>query len=207
MKRALISLEQKYGGHIRGIERIMSEHDPRYGNTNVGTHEGGDRMNSCYHQYAHTYEKALEYVGEPKVIVEVGILTGIGLAIWCDMFPNSRVIGLDITLQHYKNNLDNLKSLGAFSQNQPETFVFDQYVDNSQLLDIVLRGDKIDFFIDDGAHTPQSIIKTYQSAKPFLSDKFSYLVEDHISTRSFLKLNQDHRYVDTTDRQLSLIQK
>lgn len=206
IKNELIDLEQKFGGHVKGIKRIISRLDPRFNQKNIGTHEGGDRMNSCYHQYASTYEKSLEYIKNPKVIVEVGILTGIGLAIWCEMFPDARIIGLDITLDHYNKNKQNLKSLGAFTKNNPELYVFDQYADNEELIQQILGCDTIDMIIDDGAHTEKSIVDTYDSFKIHLSDKFTYLIEDHKKTKQFLVLESGHEFVESSDVQLSVIQ-
>ena len=53
---------------------------------------GGDRFT------VHDYESFYEFYmpEDPKVIVEIGVLTGTGLRIWSDYFPNARIIGLDI---------------------------------------------------------------------------------------------------------------
>ena len=92
--------------------------------------DGGDRM--LHHGYANHYARFLEpYVknrGDRIVICEVGVLEGTGLAIWCDLFPNARCIGLDIDLSNVKGNMDNLRGLGAFSRNSPELFEYDQFV-------------------------------------------------------------------------------
>lgn len=59
---------------------------------------GGDRM--LHHGYADDYAEFLApFLGTdpPPVVAEFGILRGTGLAIWCDLFPRSRVLGLEST--------------------------------------------------------------------------------------------------------------
>ncbi len=67
---------------------------------------GGDRMSPLRHNYGRYYEHALRpFVGREDVtLVELGILTGIGLAVWTDLFPHGRIIGLDIDLSHFAQN-------------------------------------------------------------------------------------------------------
>ena len=55
--------------------------------------QGGDRMR--FNGYAPIYEKYLPTVlgvADPG-IAEVGILAGTGLAMWTELFPNSKVFG------------------------------------------------------------------------------------------------------------------
>ncbi len=112
-------------------------------------------------------------------LVECGILKGTGLAIWCDLFPEGRVIGLDIDLGHTKTNMENLVARGAFRSNRPELYEFDQFADNEDYLESILQGDSIDIFIDDGFHSVESILCTMKSAKKHLADQFVYVVEDN----------------------------
>ena len=56
-------------------------------------HQGADRMGSPYHNYAKWYSIFLEkYIKEKISICKVGILTGVGLSIWCDIFDNLIVL-------------------------------------------------------------------------------------------------------------------
>lgn len=60
-------------------------------------HQGGDRMNSIYHNYSKIYSAYLLKFLDKKInLVEIGILNGIGLSIWCDIFKDSNIYGLDI---------------------------------------------------------------------------------------------------------------
>ena len=91
------------------------------------------------------------------MVCEVGILNGTGLAIWCDLFPNSRCIGLDIDISNIKRNMDRLLELGVFGDNSPELYEYDQFVDSAELLNEFLDGDEIDIFMDDGIHHDDAI--------------------------------------------------
>ena len=75
--------------------------------------------------------------------------------------------------------MDNLLSLGAFGDNSPELYEYDQLVDSTELLADILNGDRIDIFIDDGAHFDDTIMTTLRSSVPHLSDQFVYFVEDN----------------------------
>ena len=123
----LIDSEIKYGGKIIGVSTQNSPLDPTGSSTLAS---GGDRM--LHHGYANHYAKYLDaYVQNRSkriVICEIGVLEGTGLAIWCDLFPNARCIGLDIDLSNVKRNMDKLRNLGAFSKNLPELFEYDQFI-------------------------------------------------------------------------------
>ena len=173
-----------YGGvTTAAIEREkVRAYDLRYlDNSEIYGARGGDRM--LHHGYAKHYQYHLQpYVQDRDkrfVICEFGILKGTGLAIWCDLFPNARIIGFDLDLSNIKNNMDNLIQLGAFSNNQPELFEYDQFVYSADYLREILGGDQIDICIDDGHHSDESILTTFKSVKSNLNEKFVYMIEDN----------------------------
>lgn len=174
--------ELQYGGISMGVPvRTASKLEPPGGENERG-HTGGDRM--LYHEYADAYAKYLEpfYRSDrPIVLLEIGILKGVGLATWCDLFPTSRIIGLDIDLSYFKDNEPFLRSRGAFKSKTPELYSFDQFENNIERLKQVLRGDNVDVVIDDGHHSDQSILQTIESVRPYLSFEFSYFIEDNNS--------------------------
>ncbi|MDE0308384.1 MAG: hypothetical protein OXI60_00925 [Acidiferrobacterales bacterium] len=134
--------------------------------------------------YADHYARFLEpYVHNRDkdriVLCEVGVLKGTGLAIWCDLFPNSRVIGLDFDLSSFYRNEENLRKIGAFGTNYPELYEYDQFVYCAKYLEDILDGDRIDIFVDDGNHSDESILTTLDSASPHLAEKFVYFIEDN----------------------------
>jgi hypothetical protein len=178
----LIGTEIKYGGLVSNVRRNkVSIKDPRSPQLlREGGMIGGDRM--LYEGYAKYYSEKLSlYVkrGKPVTLLEFGILKGTGIAMWCDLFPNGRVIGLDIDLGHIQGNMANLKSAGAFRENEPELYEVDQFQDNSNHLGEILGAGRIDICIDDGFHSCETILKTMKSVTPYLANAFLYFVEDN----------------------------
>lgn len=122
-------------------------------------------------------------------MVEVGILTGIGLAIWTNIFTKGLIYGFDIDKSNYENNLENLIKLGAFNgdlEKVPKTYSFDQYLSNTEYLKGIFNGleDNVDTIIvtDDGCHEDNAILTTIKSFMPILSGKkFIYFIEDNIT--------------------------
>ena len=178
-----VALEARYGGLVDELPRNkVSPHDPRSEQQlRTGGMRGGDRMNPVLHNYAPVYATYLvPFVGRQNLVIcEVGILTGIGLAIWCDVFPYATVIGLDIDLQHFNDNRPALLEKGAFSRNRPEVHTFDQYSATSDDFGTILNGRPIDVLIDDGAHRDEPIVRTFQAARPHLSPDSVYFAEDN----------------------------
>lgn len=112
------------------------------------------------------------------VMVELGVLLGAGLAMWCDLFPEARIIGLDIDPGRFAG--DSLYERGAFRRNRPEVCFFDELGDDRfRSLEKILDGEKIDVFIDDALHNDDSILTMARTAKPFLADRCLYFVEDN----------------------------
>lgn len=169
------------------------------------THRGGDRMSPHYHGYGRCYAEFLKpYLSAPsagpKILVEVGILNGSGLAIWCDLFPSARVIGLDINLSNFQTNRGSLQKLGAFQKNVPEVYSFDQLdpCKAGNALRDVLSESRIDIAIDDGCHSIESIDITFESIRPFLANRFIYFIEDNYD--SYDRLANRHREYFWTTR-------
>ena len=188
----LIDSEKKYGGYTSGVPRnhVSPNDDRTTEELQTGGMIGGDRMPSSHCGYGLYYAKYLKpfvLANQKVTLVETGILRGIGLATWCDLFPDGRVIGLDIDLGHITSNTPILEKLGAFSQNSPELHEFDQLVDNREMLGRILDQDKVDIAIDDGLHSVDSIIKTMRSLQPHLANDFVYFVEDNAQAHKSIR--------------------
>ena len=71
-----------------------------------------------HHAYIVHYKRFLKSHVQNRdhrfVVREVGIVNGTGLAMWCDLFPNSRCIRLDTDISNTERNMDSLLELGAF---------------------------------------------------------------------------------------------
>jgi hypothetical protein len=179
--------ELRYGGYKPGV---ASENN-----------RGGDRMSPfdghICHGYGFSYAEFLKpwmvRRMEPLILVEIGILNGSGLAMWCDLFPNARVIGLDLDLRNFNNNRAFLESHGAFSKNAPELFEFDQLdlPKARNVLRDVLGDTRVDIAIDDGCHSLESIKITFEALKPHLNSNFVYFIEDNFET--YDALSPQHR--------------
>lgn len=186
----LCEREKHYGGLQSNVERRrVSPADPRTETElRLGGMLGGDRMCPERHGYAPFYEKQLRpFFERDVVLLEVGILRGTGLALWADLFPNGRILGLDIDLSHVHENMATLRSKGAFSKNNVELHEFDQLVDGDEKMASILQGRKIDIAIDDGLHNADSIKNTFTSIFPHLKENSVYICEDNFSSHVYLR--------------------
>lgn len=192
--RWLIEKEKQFGGLVQNVER--NKVSPRDARTpeqiRRGGMQGGDRMSFNLHGYALAYAAFFrpmleETKSQPLTLMEVGILKGSGLAIWCDLFPTANVLGLDIDLEHCRQNIPHLKECGAFKYNQPELHEFDQYEGQTAQIAGMLQGNKVDVFIDDGVHTRKVILNTFKALKPHLADTFVAFIEDNATIATELR--------------------
>jgi len=188
----LVLKELEYGGYVTNIPRnIVSNKDPRTKEQILwGGMKGGDRMSKLHHGCAKIYAKYLRpFIRRQKsvVLIEIGVLRGTGVAIWSELFPRGRIIGLDIDLNHIKQNMDNLKKKGVFANNNLELYEFDQFQDNQNLLGRILKNDEIDICIDDGVHLDEAILSTIKSVRPYLTEDFIYFIEDNSAIHETIK--------------------
>lgn len=181
-KNWLIAKEIKYGGRITNVKRRkVSNLDTRTAEqiASGGMH-GGDRM--LWHGYATHYAQYLTpFLSQCRdiTLIEIGILKGHGLAIWCDLFPNGNIYGFDIDLSYFNDNYQNLYQKGAFRANEPSLYEFDQFLDNKEFVSQLLGLERINVCIDDGIHSDQAILTTIKSIQPSLAKHFVYFVEDN----------------------------
>lgn len=193
----LQDMEEHYGGFHNGVFRNnTSKSKPLLDKVNPKGMTGGDRMGKTHHNYAKHYEthlsKFVKNRFENYTIVECGILKGTGLAIWSTLFPNATIIGLDIDLSNTKNNLEFLKSKGAFQSGVLELHEFDQFADNTNYIKDILKNKKIDIMIDDGFHSEFTILNTIDCVKPCLNNSFVYFVEDNKKVYKKIKQNMNN---------------
>ena len=207
----------KYSGEDLGKRasaprKIVSPFDDRQNNNSkLDNAVGADRM--LHHNYADIfseylkpyYERARKNAPSGKLTVcEFGILKGTGLAIWCDLFPESRCLGFDIDLDNVNNNYESLIELGAFDSNHPELYEYDQFVRSEEYLGRILNGDRIDICFDDGCHTDKAILTTLMSVLPHLSDRFVYFIEDNKTIHATIKDKFNHLVVRSR-RELTVV--
>ena len=178
----LRACELKMGGLTSNVARnIVSALDPRSKQQlATGGMVGGDRM--IHHNYADAYAKHLSrFIGKDLdlVVVECGILKGTGLGVWSKLFPQATLVGLDIDLSYTLGNLNFLKERGAFEISDPILLTFDQFKPDVSELKSAIGSRKIDIVIDDGFHSVETILNTFDALRELLSDDFVYFAEDN----------------------------
>lgn len=173
----LIELERKYAPTVGAAPAVFSPHE----RTRTDSHNaGGDKMGSDRNGYAEAYAAVLQGL-DPEVVVELGVFQGVSIAVWCDLYPNSMVVGLDLDFDRYRANLRNLTGRGAFLSNRPVLKEWDAYAPE---FPHILAG--IDIFVDDGPHTADAIRNTLRVFAPLIRPGGVYVVEDFPSGDSLL---------------------
>ncbi len=198
----LVKTEKKYGGYHKNVKRNKVSNKDHRSREKIakGGMRGGDRMSSKHHGYAKKYAEYLSKFPKDRetIVAEIGILRGVGLAIWCDLFPNGLVYGFDIDLDHTKDNMDSLIKLGAFAHNKPILHEYDQLEKQDSYLHKILCGKKIDICIDDGLHSNDAILTTLESVLPHLNKGAVYIIEDNKYVHTEIKNRYNHLLVDNS---------
>ena len=111
----LIALEKKFAPEVGKGQGVFSPLDR---NPHAPWNLGGDKMGRDRNNYAEVYARLLtDFV--PQRIVELGVFQGASMAVWCELFPEADVIGLDLSFDRYHANVFALKERGAFKTNSP----------------------------------------------------------------------------------------
>lgn len=192
-------LEMKYGGPIF-----------HKSNLNFGGTSGGDRFNVFFHNYSKKYSEylnSLRYSKKQINILEIGILKGTGLAVWDEYFDNKKIYGFDYDLINFEQHKINLIELGAFQNELPILKFYDQFADNSEMLNEIFCEVKIDVVIDDAYHSDQSIINTFNELQPYLSSSFIYFIEDNRTAWKKLQMKYPNYIFDYNDDELTVVIK
>ena len=102
---------------------------------------------------------------DPKILLEIGVLKGDSLRAWEDIFPNCKVIGIDINPLCKTEN----PKLNIFIGNQKDTDFLSTIINEVGLPNIV---------IDDGGHKRSEQIETFKFLFPKLGSGSIYIIED-----------------------------
>lgn len=170
MIERLIEIERKYAPEIQKGQGVFSPHGAK---DHSPWNLGGDKMGADRNGYAPAYAEILEGL-EPEVIVELGVFKGASMAMWCDLYPEARVIGLDIDPGRFME--EELRTAGAFSDNFPTIIQFDAYTGPSDVLLDYTGG--VDLFVDDGPHRAAAIDRAVRLFGPLMNDGGRFVVED-----------------------------
>lgn len=172
----LIDLEEKYGG----LQRINQM-------------KGGNRMQYRVYNsetvckgYAALYSRYIP--NNAQVVAELGVLRGTGLAIWADVFPTARIIGLDNDLIHFKKYKSSLRVFGAFKRTDAEVYLYEKFAeDASERLGEILDGDQIDVFIDDSDSSADEVFYVFRTVLPHLAPGAVCFFEDNEEAGALLE--------------------
>ena len=130
--------------------------------------ENKNRRIFKWHHYFEIYERHFEkYRNKDVSILEIGVLHGGSLQMWKEYFgSNAKIYGVDI----------NPKCKG-FEEKNVEIFIGSQS-DRNFLREIKSRIPKIDILIDDGGHTMEQQITTFEELFEHVDENGVYLCED-----------------------------
>ncbi|MEQ9446602.1 MAG: hypothetical protein RJS98_13635 [Rhodospirillaceae bacterium] len=120
------------------------------------------------HDYLQHYWRHLQHFRESaRKVVEIGVQTPRSVKTWAEFFPNAIIYGIDID-----------EKCREFSEDRIDIHIGDQ-MDEKFLLDFVEKtGGDFDVVIDDGLHTPYSILRSFSYLYPALQDHGIYVIED-----------------------------
>lgn len=120
--------------------------------------------------YMDTYFRLAEIIGPSGNVCEIGVDRGGSLAIWDDMFPDGKIIGVDI-------RPDAIWPVGiprmVMSQDDPNL--------SNHLLDFLRHDGSFDFFdliIDDASHVGTATETTFLNLWPLVKPGRWYVIED-----------------------------
>lgn len=128
---------------------------------------GGDKGTA--HSYIEIYEAEMTKK-ENISLLEIGIWEGHSVAMWQKYFKDSRIVGVDISLDKVMFELDNAISADA-------TFPIE-----------TLEG-QFDYIIDDGSHKVQDQIASFDWLWERVKPGGKYFIEDIVNDESLAQLN------------------
>jgi len=134
--------------------------------------ENTGRLIHKWKHYFDIYDRHFSrFRGTDVHVVEFGVSHGGSLQMWKEYFgPNAKIFGVDIN-PHCKK----------LEEEQIEIFIGDQD-DREFLKSLADRVPKIDILIDDGGHTMQQQIKTYEELFYKIDKNGVYLCEDLLTS-------------------------
>ena len=157
----LRKLERKHSKNMVSLPRVQSKLD-------TGKHppmnRGADKMHPQGMNYSEPYAEFLEGVA-PARLVELGVFTGVSMAVWLDAYPEAEVIGLDVDLKRVNWKL--------FPGRKPALFEWDAFA--PEPFDLL---NDVDVFIDDGPHVTEAVVKVAEFMAPRMKAGGRYIVED-----------------------------
>lgn len=163
----LKELEFRFSGGMVEMTRVQSPLDKTKQPPN---NRGADKMHPKGMNYSNAYQVFLDGV-KPLRLVELGVFTGVSMAVWCELYQDADIVGLDVDLNRI--DIDDLERRGAFQWNTPVLFEWDAF--NPQPLHLLKD---VDVFIDDGPHVTEAVKLVAEFMRPRMNNGGRYIVED-----------------------------
>lgn len=126
------------------------------------SYPGGWGDKGTAHNYIPTYEKYIDRT-DGVTLLEIGVMRGHSIKMWNEYLTNSRVIGIDISLDNLEFELDNV-------------FVCDGT--NAQAVKYGFPGVTFDYVIDDGSHFVKDQLASLDVFLPLMNKGGVYFIED-----------------------------
>jgi hypothetical protein len=114
--------------------------------------------------YIEIYQQLFEEPADVNLVMEIGVLNGDGLKMFCDMFPLATVVGVDIQLPEIYHERIRLEQV-------------DQR-DGPALSKMGQRYNEFDLIVDDGCHLGSAMAISWRWLFQFVKPEGYYVIED-----------------------------
>lgn len=127
----------------------------------------GRLLHKWHHYFDIYHQHFARFVGQPITVLEFGVFHGGSLHMWRDYFgPDAQIIGVDIDPR-----------CAALDDDQARVIIGDQ-ADREFLASLPDQFGALDIVIDDGGHTMEQQLATFEVLWPAVRDGGVYLIED-----------------------------
>jgi hypothetical protein len=138
-----------------------------------GLETKGGTDKATRHNYTSTYAKYLKKIQSKSInFVEIGVLNGGSMAMWCKYLPQAKFLFFDIENQieeSIKKHID---------WNRVKLHISSAYTNESVQLTKEYFNGGIDFLLDDGPHTLESMMDCITLYSPLMNKGGTIMIED-----------------------------
>ncbi len=111
------------------------------------------------------YRHLLAGMDTPKAVFEIGVKNGGSLALWQQLFPGARIVGLDL-------------KLSKVVRHDGVIYLEGDQTDRVLLAKIAEEHGPFDLVIDDGSHVGEHQLMSLTALAPHVADGGAYVIED-----------------------------
>lgn len=163
--RFLVSFFILFFTSLCAIEKDQAEYQLL---NQIALQAGADKS-SAFHNYTEIYAQYFaKFRNEPIKFMEIGIYKGSSVKLWEQYFPNAELHFIDITTKYIE----------YYSQRSHYHFVDQSDRKALQTLAQNILGGGFDVILDDGGHTMDGQITSFQVLFPFVKSGGMYIIED-----------------------------